>query len=670
MRVYYYNTRNVQFMWQKWEEGLMPAHLLYGATLLPEHGIELVMHQSTDERARWRLMLHTAWKVLTCREHYDVLYGTAFRGLELIILLRALHLYRHRIVVWHHQPIEKSKNKVREAIARLFYRGIDDMFFFSEKIIADSLKSKKAHAERMHLVHWGADLDFYDRIRNDSLEKRQGFVSTGKELRDHTTLVKAFNRTNERFDVYTLNYIGDKNPDTALETIPLNSNIHVHYTDGSLIPFELAKEVNRADCVVICSRATNYTVGLTTLVEAMALGLPMICSRNPQMPFDVETEGCGISVDYGDVDGWTKAIEYMASHPDEAQRMGRKARQMAEEVYNNRNCAREVAEVIKGKNNKKTVNSANTSHLYMPRTLGEAPKYIYGGVAANSDLVILPDFTRQPNDFIHKLMKFLFVGRLPLSAGTAARLTGFDGYRQLTRITANDRLILDGVSNLHTLKAIRHIVPKATHCYDYFNNSLRFVYKKADIRKITQQIKTMGYQLATFDPSDAKEYGMLYTEQYYRFPEAITTSQGDNDEYDFFFCGVSKDRSKRLADLRQMLESKGFRCQFIVVENANERISYEKYLEYLSKSRCVVDLMQEGQTGITRRPVEALFWNKKLLTENKHIASYDFYDEANICILSPDTADEIEKFMSTPHKEVPTDIKTRYDINHWLGYFK
>jgi hypothetical protein len=97
-----------------------------------------------------------------------------------------------------------------------------------------------------------------------------------------------------------------------------------------------------------------------------------------------------------------------------------------------------------------------------------------------------------------------------LSAGAVAWLTGFDGYRQLTRVTADDRLILDGVSNLHTLKAIRHIVPKATHCYDYFNNSLRFVYEKADIHKVTERIKSMGYQLATFDPSDAKEYGMLY----------------------------------------------------------------------------------------------------------------------------------------------------------------
>ena len=118
----------------------------------------------------------------------------------------------------------------------------------------------------------------------------------GKELRDHTTLVRAFNETDARLDVFTLNYHGDKNPDTALETIPLKENIHVHYTDGRLIPLELAKEADRATCVVICSYATNYTVGLTTLVEAMALGLPIICSRNAQMPFDVEKEGCGITV--------------------------------------------------------------------------------------------------------------------------------------------------------------------------------------------------------------------------------------------------------------------------------------------------------------------------------------------------------------------------------------
>lgn len=352
MRAYYYNTRDVQFMWQQWEDGQMPSHLLYGATLLPEHGIELVMHRSSKVWTRWRLMIVTAWRILTCRQRYDVLYATAFRGIELIIFLRALHLYRHRIVVWHHQPIVESESRLREIVARLFYRGIDDMFFFSEKIIADSLKSAKARPERMHLVHWGADLGFYDRIKSLRQEKQYQFISTGKELRDHTTLVRAFNETDARLDVFTLNYHGDKNPDTALETIPLKENIHVHYTDGRLIPLELAKEADRATCVVICSYATNYTVGLTTLVEAMALGLPIICSRNAQMPFDVEKEGCGITVGYGDVEGWKRAVEYIQSHPEEARQMGAKARRMAEEEYNDRICANEIADIIRGKGKK------------------------------------------------------------------------------------------------------------------------------------------------------------------------------------------------------------------------------------------------------------------------------------------------------------------------------
>lgn len=307
------------------------------------------------------------------------------------------------------------------------------------------------------------------------------------------------------------------------------------------------------------------------------------------------------------------------------------------------------------------------SLLYMPRQLQEAPKYIYGGVAADSDLRLLNDFTRQPKSFVHRLLKFLFVGRIPLSANAVARLTGFDGYKQLTRITPSDRLLLDGVSNPRTLKAIRWIVPRQTRCYDYFNNSLRFVYGNTDIDATTKRIKKIGYQLATFDPADAEKYGMLYTEQYYRFPDGPATVE---EEYDFFFCGASKDRTERLHSLRSMLEGKGFRCLFIDVKSPSERISYEQYLSYLSRSRCLVDLMQEGQTGITRRPVEALFWNKKLLTENSHIARYDFYDERNISILTAETEKEIEKFMSTPISEVPTEIKRRYDINHWLSYFK
>ena len=89
-----------------------------------------------------------------------------------------------------------------------------------------------------------------------------------------------------------------------------------------------------------------YTVGLTTLVEALALGLPLITSRNTYFPMDIDREGIGITVPYGDVQGWADAVEYIAGHPDEARQMGRRARLLAEKVYNMEVFGRELAEVI------------------------------------------------------------------------------------------------------------------------------------------------------------------------------------------------------------------------------------------------------------------------------------------------------------------------------------
>ena len=47
MRVYYYHTVDVGTMYKGWKEGIFPGHLLYGATHLPCHGIDVMFHQPT-----------------------------------------------------------------------------------------------------------------------------------------------------------------------------------------------------------------------------------------------------------------------------------------------------------------------------------------------------------------------------------------------------------------------------------------------------------------------------------------------------------------------------------------------------------------------------------------------------------------------------------------------
>ena len=179
-------------------------------------------------------------------------------------------------------------------------------------------------------------------------------------------------------------------------------------------------------------------------------------------------------------------------------------------------------------------------------------------------------------------------------------------------------------------------------------------------------MKQMGYHLVSFDPQESADYEMTYAPQFYRFPEPYD----DVPRYDFFFCGVRKDRGERLDQLKHTLQEQGFKCKFVVVgEGGQPRIDYEEYLSYVRQSRCLVDLFQEGQVGLTRRPLEALFFNKKLLTENTHIAQFDFYHPQNIFILGKDDMKQVSTFMGTPSVDVPRDVKQRYDVNAWLRYF-
>lgn len=347
MKVYFYHTQDLNFIYRKWKEGRFPGHFLYGATHLPQHGIEVIMHKHKVFSNNIRRMLYVTWQILSCKQNFDAIYATHWNGLEIIIFMRALHLFNKPIIIWHHQPIVKAENSIRELLAKLFYKGIDHMFFFSERLIQDSLKSDKAKPERMQMCHWGADLDCYDRIMaENSSVTHKGYISTGKERRDMPTLTRAFSATGLDLNIFiSTNACGD-NYVHILNDLRPSSNIHVNFIKG-LIPCELALKVWQSQCVVICCQETNYTVGLTTLVEALALGLPVIATRNQTFPFNIDKEGVGITIPYYDSVTWEKVLRHVSQHPEELQEMGTKARLLAEKTYNLVQCALEVAQAIK-----------------------------------------------------------------------------------------------------------------------------------------------------------------------------------------------------------------------------------------------------------------------------------------------------------------------------------
>lgn len=94
-------------------------------------------------------------------------------------------------------------------------------------------------------------------------------------------------------------------------------------------------------------------------------------------------------------------------------------------------------------------------------------------------------------------------------------------------------------------------------------------------------------------------------------------------------------------------------------------ISYFENIQNVSRCSCVVDITTE-QTGISLRPLEALFFDKKLITNNKSIKEYSFYHPNNIFILEEDDLRKLPEFVTTPVTAVSEKVKDEFDINSWI----
>lgn len=147
-------------------------------------------------------------------------------------------------------------------------------------------------------------------------------------------------------------------------------------------------------------------------------------------------------------------------------------------------------------------------------------------------------------------------------------------------------------------------------------------------------------QIYSFDKHDCDKYGFIYHPTIY----SVTRDNVDSkiSESDAFFVGVSKgNRHEFLKKLYQKIHERGGQSAFYIsgVKNNSEKLegicydrwlSYKNVIEHLLKTNCIVEIMGPGQSGLTLRAMEAIVYNKKLLTNNESITSLRFYNSGFI----------------------------------------
>ena len=171
----------------------------------------------------------------------------------------------------------------------------------------------------------------------------------------------------------------------------------------------------------------------------------------------------------------------------------------------------------------------------------------------------------------------------------------------------------------------------------------------------------------TFDNEDAKKYNIYFFPQFYHSCISKEDLENTKIEYDSIFLGAAKDRENIIIDIDKKMKDMGLKTDFRIVHNKNEFVSYEEYLEMIKRSKTITDIVGERQTGLTLRALESLYYSKKLITNNKDIKKYDFYNKNNIFVIGEDDDKKLKDFINSKYdNKNQKEYIEKYNYYNWV----
>lgn len=209
------------------------------------------------------------------------------------------------------------------------------------------------------------------------------------------------------------------------------------------------------------------------------------------------------------------------------------------------------------------------------------------------------------------------------------------------------------------------------------NPDKRIVFLYLNIVKMSIDPESLkqNAEVYTWDKQDAQKYGLkMYKGTYW----AKKVPKLQKKKYDVLFIGRDKGRFEELRELEHRLNDMGLVTYFhIVADRPYQKekdgyrykniISYQQLLELTLQSRAVLDMVQAGQVGYTLRTMESIFYGIKLVTNNKSIQGYDFYEKENIFILGEEDIGLMKAFLDKPLKPVDRKILQSYTFESLIN---
>lgn len=98
----------------------------------------------------------------------------------------------------------------------------------------------------------------------------------------------------------------------------------------------------------------------------------------------------------------------------------------------------------------------------------------------------------------------------------------------------------------------------------------------------------------------------------------------------------------------------------------NENKSLNEVENLTKDSFILVDIVRENQRGLSFRFFEAMAYQKKIITTNKNVKNYDFYNPQNILIINENDIKIPLSFINSTYEPLTEAIFEKYTLESWV----
>jgi glycosyltransferase involved in cell wall biosynthesis len=286
------------------------------------HGVELLdwshLGPAATRRSARLSLAHVRAALPVLRDVDAVFSDGEHIGVPLALAMRVRRLRTPHLVLGHHLTTRAKWP---------LFRLLRPQGRMSRVLVHSSRQLELATAvlgiprDRLDLLAYHADVDFWAPGRDREATSEPLVLAVGREHRDYATLATACAGLPARVHVAAGSLFSPGARRSDPQAWPSN------FTVGFADHLALRELYARAAVVAVPLVPTDFQAGVTTILEAMAMGRPVVVTATEGQRDIVEDGVTGVMVPPGDADALRDAVASLLANPRERRRLGDNARE-------------------------------------------------------------------------------------------------------------------------------------------------------------------------------------------------------------------------------------------------------------------------------------------------------------------------------------------------------